>query len=507
MLFRAVGWVLLLAVPAAAQNDYSSSKRPCFPRRGDRPCTLCSLFDQIKKLPNDQAASRITSFLTFPKERERYHALKLLAETREEKIIRGLARTQLDASYGNAIAEVLGMIKDPVATDDLIAALKGKAAAKAAWALGRIGEKKAVDPLLKLFKKKKWETRAAALEALAQIAPDRVPELIPQALKDKNHPVRMMAAWVSPAADESGAPETFKTLLGDKDWRVRVAAIEACLALRSRECVGMLIDRFGRENGRLRLDILGALLDLTGKNLGLNPKPWKEWWTVNKDSFVPVARDPKARRGGVVDKDTGTATFFDIPILSTRIAFVLDLSGSMRGPYPDKDPKKPQTRLERAKAEMIATINGFAREQMFNILCLGSSEDGTYDTAGKVWKRRLIAATPGGKKDAAGFIRRQEARGWTNIYDALVLAMEDPNVDTIYLLSDGGASRGVFFDITDILDQIRRRNRFRKIHIHTVHFEAPEKGRDFPMRSHVWLMEDLAEITGGTYTQRFPEGK
>lgn len=494
--------LLLLAL----QNDYTAAQRPCYPRQGSKPCELCNEFESIGKLANDAAARKLVAYLAHKNPREQYHALKLLGNTKDEKVVRWLA-TLLKGKTAGAAAEALGMIKDPIVVDDLIAALKGAAAPQAAWALGRIGDPKAVDPLLDLWKKKNWETRVSVLEALAELKPSEVPALIPDAIKDKDYRLRMTAAWVA-ETDEPGAPETLGTLIADKDWRVRVAAIEGCMELRTRECVALLIDRFGEEDGRLRLDILYALTDLTGKNLGLDPQPWRDWWTVNEKNFEPVKRDPKKKgRGQVVDAGAGTSSFFDIPILSTRIAFVMDLSGSMKGPYPTKDPNKPTDKLERVKAEMKATIDGFKPEQFFNILCLGSADDGTYDTNGKVWKKMLVPANPAGKKEAAAFIDKQQAKGWTNIYDALVLAMEDPNVDTVFLLSDGGASRGIFSDITDILDWIGRENKYRKIHVHTVHFEAPEDGRDFPMRSHVWLLEDLAALTGGTYTQRFPDGK
>lgn len=489
----------------ALQNDYAAAERPCFARSIAKPCELCADFESIGKLANDAAAQKIAGFLVHKKPREQYHALKLLGATRDEKVVRWLA-TLLKGKAAAGAAEALGMIKDPIVVDDLIDALKGAAAPQAAWALGRIGDPKAVDPLLDLWKKKGWETRAAVLEALAELKPDAVPPLIPDAIDDKDYRVKMTAAWVA-KTDEAGAPATLGTLINDKDWRVRVAAIEGCTDLRSRECVALLINRFGEEDGRLRLDILYALMDLTGKNLGLDPQPWRDWWTVNEKNFEPVARDPKKKgRGQVVDAGAATSSFFEIPILSTRIAFVMDLSGSMKGPYPTKDPNKPTDKLERVKAEMKTTIDGFKPEQCFNILCLGSADDGTYDTNGKVWKKMLVPATPAGKKDAAAFIDGQQAKGWTNIYDALVLAMEDPDVDTIFLLSDGGASRGIFSDITDILDQVAVGNKYRKVHVHTVHFEAPEDGKDFPMRGHVWLLEDLAALTGGTYTQRFPDG-
>ena len=86
-----------------------------------------------------------------------------------------------------------------------------------------------------------------------------------------------------------------------------------------------------------------------------------------------------------------------------------------------------------------------------------------------------------------------EGRGWTNLYDALAYAFACREVDSIYLYSDGGASKGTFVATREILEQLQRLNRFRRIVIHTV--EVP--GRANPAYNRR-LLERLATRTGGT---------
>ena len=91
------------------------------------------------------------------------------------------------------------------------------------------------------------------------------------------------------------------------------------------------------------------------------------------------------------------------------------------------------------------------------------------------------------------FRRRLEAKGWTSIYDALEHAFADPDADTVFLYSDGGASRGTFFANSEILDHVARMNRFHKIVIHTV--EVPGEKNPADNRR---LLACLAEESGGT---------
>jgi hypothetical protein len=145
---------------------------------------------------------------------------------------------------------------------------------------------------------------------------------------------------------------------------------------------------------------------------------------------------------------------------------------------------------------MIDTVRALDPRARFGILGLGSDEDGRYSMIEKkTWGGRLalIPASPAAKADAENFLRRFEAKGWTNIYDAIEHAFADPDADTVFLYSDGGASRGIFFANAEILEHVARMNRFRKIVIHTV--EVPGEKNPPDNRR---LLVRLAEESGGT---------
>jgi HEAT repeat protein len=364
--------------------------------------------------------------------------------------------------------------------------------ARAAEALGALGDASAADRLALAFQRNRdGATRASVLEALARLAPEKARPLLPEAAEDPSYPVRMVAAESLPRAGGTGTLLMLPKLIDDRDWRVRVSAIEACLDVRARETVGWLAARLVQEKGRLRWDILCALHDLTGNDLGPDAGPWKAWYEANRDT-LPIR--PRPRKGETPAPSMGTtsASFFNVPILSDRLLFILDLSGSMRDPSPGS----PDPKLEVARRGMIDTVRALDPRARFGILGLGSDEDGRYSMREqKTWGGRLalLPASPAAKADAERFMRRLEARGWTNIYDALEYAFGDPDADTIFLYSDGGASRGIFSANGEILEHVARMNRFRKIVIHTV--EVPGEKNPADNRR---LLARLAEESGGT---------
>jgi len=364
--------------------------------------------------------------------------------------------------------------------------------ARAAEALGEAGDPSVADRLAEAFRRNHdWGTRAFSLEALTRLAPEKARPLLPPASDDPSYQVRMVAAESLPRAGGMGTYPLLPGFLEDPDWRVRVSAIGACLEIRQREVVGWLVDRLGREKGRLRWDILVALHDLTGKDLGLEARPWSTWWEANRETFQPGPR-PKKGQGAAPDAGSTRASFFKVPILSDRIVFILDLSGSMRDPSPEA----PLTKLDAARRGMLETIRALDADTRFGIIGLGADEDGEYSMREKkTWRGRLalLPASAAARADAEGFIRRLEAKGWTNLYDALEYAFTDPEVDTVFLYSDGGASRGIFFANGEILEHVARMNRFRKIVIHTV--EVPGERNPADNRR---LLARLAEESGGT---------
>lgn len=364
---------------------------------------------------------------------------------------------------------------------------------EAAAALGRVGDPAAAERLIAAFgRSSAWSLRAFGLQALAALAPERLVELLDSASSDSNYQVRLVAAGC-------GGPEALAKLVADRDWRVRAQAIETLRSRRSRDSIGLLVGQFPHESGRLRWDLFTALGDLTGKDLPPDPAAWKAWWDANRETFVPPARGPKGAAPPSFAGET-RVTFFKVPILSTRILFVLDLSGSMRDPSP-----QGETKLDVARKGMIETIRSLPGEVRFGILGLGCDHDGTYTLREKkTWHGRpaLFPASAALKADAERFVAGLEAHGWTNIFDGIDYAFSDPDVDTVYLYSDGGASKGTFVAAGEILHHVAKMNRFRRIVLHTVEVPGVKNPPDNRR-----LLENLAHQTGGTCTLWKEPGK
>ena len=85
---------------------------------------------------------------------------------------------------------------------------------------------------------------------------------------------------------------------------------------------------------------------------------------------------------------------------------------------------------------------------------------------------RLMPATPDNKKKAVDWVRGLEAMGetWTDTVLERTLG-EIPDVDTVFLLSDGMPFRnGAFIDKDKVREEIKVLNRFVKARINTIGF-------------------------------------
>ena len=461
----------------------------------------CKAIDRVDKHKDLRMAQALLPLLGDEHPRVRYRAMRALGRCKEEVagFVASKGLKHSDARVRQGSAESLGWMKVRQTVPALLEALgdsQGDVRAEACSALGWIRDDSATARLLDTLKDREGKVQANVLEAVVKLEPAKAKPILAEATAHPDYRVRMEAAKSWPIADAGGALEALPKLLQDKDWRVRCAGIEACLELRERACVGWLIGLLESEKGRLRWDALVALKDLTAKEIGLDVKGWKTWWEANKDSFEVA----KKNGGGDSKPDVGktVTSFFKVPILSTNIIFILDLSGSMRDKAVDGEGQpKGNTKLDVAKKGMTETIKAFPPETRFSILALGSTKEGQYDRASHTWQRKLVLtpAAPPSKADAEKWVNKCEAKGWTNIWDGLEYAFENPDVDTIYLYSDGGASKGVFVLTDEILAQLQKMNRFRKIMIHTIEVPA-EKANT---KDNIRLLTELAVRTKGVY--------
>jgi HEAT repeat protein len=465
--------------------------------------------NKLKKYENLESTKCIAKLLSDEHPRVRFRAIRALARLKDKESIKYLVDVVLVSpnEYArSAVAEISSDIKTNLpkirypARDSvvdiinrdvgpaLLNALKDaspQVRTEVAYSLGEIKPDNAFEKLEELYKTDKViDVRAAALESLIKIDAQRATDAVKKGLQNSAYQVRLVATEGIKNLTQEEITNLLEKTTKDKDWRVRATAIKECRHIRNSSCISLLINRLEFEKGRLLEDIADALKDLTGRDLGTDFRGWQSWWNKNKENFQVRLPNEKISEEGARRTQVETK-FFNVPVFSNRIVFVLDLSGSMR----------EKKRIEIAKEEMIKTINSFKQDVFFNIVLLGSDKYGNYNRANKVWQKSMVPATDRNKKDAAGFISSQKPYGWTNIYDAIICAFEDDDVDTIFLLSDGGASRGIFISTDEILHHIKKLNKFRKVRINTIETSArTEDDRR--------LMKGLAEITDGVYTSK-----
>ncbi|HVR75604.1 MAG TPA: HEAT repeat domain-containing protein [Planctomycetota bacterium] len=107
--------------------------------------------------------------------------------------------------------------------------------------------------------------------------------------------------------------------------------------------------------------------------------------------------------------------------------------------------------------------------------------------------KSLAVLDPAVRTSAEAFINAAKPEGLTNLMGVLKTAFEYPEVDTIYLLSDGAPTIGVT-DHTEFLVRLARMNRLRKVKINTISFDPSAEERK--------LLQALSEQNYGVYVEK-----
>ena len=237
-----------------------------------------------------------------------------------------------------------------------------------------------------------------------------------------------------------------------------------------------------------------ALRRITATTEGPGHAAWNAWWQGLPKDYKTVKE--KETEAAVADgriassKDSGTE-FYGIKTYSKRIAYILDVSGSMLSP--SEYAGAGSTKIGVAKKELLRSLTSLPKDATFNIIF--------YSTDFRLWKKVLQEASVKNKKAARAWIEKVTANGATNIFDPLAKAFElagrgtfdkqyGTALDTIFFLSDGQPNQGKIIRPADIIREISRINALKKVQIHTV---GIGRGHDQA------FMMKLAEMTGGTY--------
>ncbi len=360
--------------------------------------------------------------------------------------------------------------------------------------LGARAELAAVRPLWSLLRSKEPAVLRASIVALGRILVDdpKWHERLFELAAHREPAARMGAAVALAELRTADAVRRLYELLGDGDRRVRLEALWQVGNLRRADSVPLLVERMERDEPRLRHDAARVLRLVTGLDHGLVADRWRAWWSAEGATFrVPRYEDALAaelERRERRAENASQATFYGLQIYSPRVAFVLDTSGSMSEPArtrPQRTSSKEgdeTTKLEVAKDELTRALSVFPEGDWFNVVFFASRANAMSDM--------LVQMDDEARARAMGYVREQRAGGATALYDALMLALADERVDTIYALSDGAPNAGELADPGAIRAELRRLNAVRKVQIHGIAVGQSSA-----------LLEGLAADSGGEYRE------
>jgi len=363
----------------------------------------------------------------------------------------------------------------------------------------RFEDKSLVRDAVKFLKHPSREIQIAVVMYLERVAPDSLRKELPKLCKSRVPEVRLLA--VEAIETSKGDPKLLYRLVNDPDWRVRVVTFRSLGRLAVPKAVEALIARLDKEtHPRARDDLIDTLRRVTGVDMGPYAVAWKNWWRANKTKVELKWRDAvtlgeiKAQRPSA----GRTASYYGLAVLSKRICFLMDSSRSMNEKYEvPVDEGKGRTKAKepgRRKMRAVRKID-YARENLkkvlaelapdvhFNIIAFSGTP--------RPWRDKLVPKTPESIDAAHRYLDDLRPSGSTNIFDTLVTAISDPEVDTIYLLSDGAPTSGTYTETERILEEIRRLNLFRNVKINTIGFNLKGEARE--------LMARLAEENFGAF--------
>jgi hypothetical protein len=338
---------------------------------------------------------------------------------------------------------------------------------------------------------------------------------VTELVEDKSPIIQIAAVDVlADRAEAASNPLFLRLLTENRTWEVKWLALRGLEKGGDEKVIEPMIESLAKchaDEGRLKdiyIRILKKLLDVELETD--DPNAWKAAWTAKKSGS-------DVQPGTTMVEPT---QFYGLKTRSTRLVFLLDRTGSMEAPAsePERSPYKlppeaagnekepPQergsreectrmmkkwlavtakTRIEVAKKEIISTIYVLRPVVHFNVVW--------YESTPSPWKQELVPATWVNKLDAMQAADKINASGGTNIWDAVetglkMLEIPQPKaqispvaldrkanyatatngVDTMFLMTDGRPNTGRIEKPEDILAELKKVNRLRKVTIHTI---------------------------------------
>lgn len=320
--------------------------------------------------------------------------------------------------------------------------------------------------------------------------------------KDKSPDLQAAAFSALFAMDQAEWREPLHGMLGEKDSQLVVAALQAASHLEAREAEGLAANVRAHKEARVRRAVVGLLNDIASKRAvellierleveedlrvswsivehlqslsGLkhrkNVRPWKAWFETLDDDWVAGDRNKEH------EYDEASAAFVGLPVLSQNVALLIDFSGSTW-----QEREGGVTRKSKLDVEVERVLEALPETTWFNVI--------PFATDPIPWEKELVPATKRNVKKALDFFTGCKTSGKGDFLEAALLALEDPRVDTIMVLTDGAPTGGAHWNLQLLVPWLAEKDRYRLVAVDSLLVDTS--------RGLLRYWEDLAERTGG----------
>lgn len=266
-----------------------------------------------------------------------------------------------------------------------------------------------------------------------------------------------------------------------KDFGFRRAVVQATISLRTPEAVDELIQWLESLEGEARGDVMRYLSRLANHFVGPDSKDWAKWWSNVRDEFefpapVDTAVVETVEGQALAESDYlrwGKTQFYGLPVYARKVVFVLDASSSML----------QGTRMADAKTQLITSINELDENYRFNII--------VYNQTVGAWQRGMQQATDSTRKHAARYVASIQPQAATATYDALEAAFSHPDLEAVYLVTDGIPTTGKVIHLESIVKAVSEQNQTRRVTLNVIGIQPEGPFEEF--------LKALAERNFGTY--------
>ena len=247
--------------------------------------------------------------------------------------------------------------------------------------------------------------------------------------------VRLAAAEELPFVEpfDAEVESAVRGMLQDESIPVRTTAAAGAGAAKRGALAVALVAMLADPRVRARHVASKALEQISGLALGHDVKAWGEWL---------AKRDPGKPEQATVPSYHGFSVYSD------RVVFLVDASDSMLWPFASRN--RPPQRIDVAKSELASVLHQLTPDTLFNVIVFNDKQIS--------WRKAEAPATAENVASATQFAEKAMAKpsGNTHFYEALETAFEnDPQFDTIYLLTDGNPTDGKYWTNEAVLASVR----------------------------------------------------